>query len=290
MAGRAPSWIRTTRSASAPCRSSSATPAATDSWRRPPPATTAARAGIQAAARSSSTRSAAVTTTSRSMTAARRERVQRPGQQRTPADRRRDLVDPAHPRRFAPATTTTSAGGVGLREVNRGAAGRRSCGRPRSAGPGSRPRRDPCRCTARRPRRRSSCRRRGSRRPGPASLPSWMTRTRSSSPGSTAGFTAFASELMFSTRMPCSSATRFRLKSFVRMALLRAWARAISFASTSPISGTSSSTISTGVDDSFCIWARISRPRRPRLRRSVSELSAMCWSSSRTNFGTTSVP
>ena len=54
--------------------------------------------------------------------------------------------------------------------------------------------------------------------------------------------------------------------------------------------GTSSSTISTGVAGSFCIRARISSPRRPRLRRSVSELSAMCWSSSRTKRGTTSVP
>ena len=44
-----------------------------------------------------------------------------------------------------------------------------------------------------------------------------MTRTRSSSPGRTAGFTAFASELMFMTRTPCSSATRLRLKSLVRI-------------------------------------------------------------------------
>ena len=48
-----------------------------------------------------------------------------------------------------------------------------------------------------------------------------MTRTRSSSPGSTAGFTAFASELMFMTRTPCSSATRLRLKSLVRITRLR---------------------------------------------------------------------
>ena len=44
-----------------------------------------------------------------------------------------------------------------------------------------------------------------------------MTRTRSSSPGRTAGLTALASELMFMTRTPWSSATRFRLKSLVRM-------------------------------------------------------------------------
>ncbi len=47
--------------------------------------------------------------------------------------------------------------------------------------------------------------------------------------------------------MPWSSATRLRLKSFVRIALLRARARATSFASTSLTSGTSSSMISTGV-------------------------------------------
>ena len=37
--------------------------------------------------------------------------------------------------------------------------------------------------------------------PWPVSLPSWITWTRSSSPGRTAGFTALASELMFRTRI-----------------------------------------------------------------------------------------
>ena len=49
------------------------------------------------------------------------------------------------------------------------------------------------------------------------------------------------------TRTPCSSATRLRLKSLVRMTRLRARASATSLASTSVTSGTSSSTISTGV-------------------------------------------
>ena len=53
-----------------------------------------------------------------------------------------------------------------------------------------------------------------------------MTRTRSSSPGRTAGFTALASELMFMTRTPCSSATRLRLKSLVRIDPAAALARA----------------------------------------------------------------
>ena len=73
--------------------------------------------------------------------------------------------------------------------------------------------------------------------PWPASLPSWMTRTRSSSPGRKAGFTALASELMLRTRMPCSSATRLRLKSLVRIAALARLASATSLASTSSIVG-----------------------------------------------------
>ena len=93
------------------------------------------------------------------------------------------------------------------------------------------------------------------------------------------------------TRTPCSSATRLRLKSLVRMTRLRARASATSLASTSADLG------HVVLDDldrrsagSFCIRFRISRPRRPRLRRSASELSAMCWSSSSTKRGTTSVP
>ena len=117
--------------------------------------------------------------------------------------------------------------------VSRGAAGRRSSARRRSGGRAS-PRR----------RRRVSMNREppsttiivpSSRKPTPwpGSLPSWMTRTRSSSPGRTAGFTAFARELMFRTRTPWSSATRFRLKSLVRTARLRAWRARRACASTS---------------------------------------------------------
>ena len=45
-----------------------------------------------------------------------------------------------------------------------------------------------------------------------------------------------------------------------------------------------------GSRGSRCIRDRMSRPRRPRLRRSASDESAMCCSSSSTNRGTTSVP
>ena len=99
---------------------------------------------------------------------ARRQRVERPGEERPPADLVSQLVDAAHPRR-APGGDHDRVGpaAAGHRPaLSRAAAGRRSSGRRRSGGPASPPRRDPCRCAGRRPRRRSSCRRRGSRRPG----------------------------------------------------------------------------------------------------------------------------
>src|SRR5512132_2532056 len=55
-----------------------------------------------------------------------------------------------------------------------------------------------------------------------------------------------------------------------------------------PEGSTSRSSIRTVV--SFCIFARISRPRRPRSRFEPSDESAKCCSSSRMNRGTTSVP
>ena len=121
--------------------------------------------------------------------------------------------------------------------LNRAVAGRRSSGRRRSGGRGSRRRRAPGRCSRAPPSTTIIVPSSRKPTPCPGSLPSWMTRTRSSSPGRTAGFTAFASELMFRTRTPWSSATRFRLKSFVRIARLRARASATSLASTSGMSG-----------------------------------------------------
>ena len=71
---------------------------------------------------------------------------------------------------------------------------------------------------------------------------------------------------------------------------LRRLASATSLASTSATSGRRHRRSRRGSRGSCWIRGRISRPRRPRFRRRASELSAMCWSSSRTNRGTTSVP
>ena len=157
-------------------------PAATDSWRRAPPATTATdAAGSHAAPRSArpGRRDATSDDPRRPRARPRSRRASRRGA----AGRRSvpsELVDAGHPaatsrrrRRSASASRpSVVAGRRGRRPgwprgpVNRGAAGRRSSGRPRSGGRGSRRRRGPGRCTGRRPRPRSSCRRRGSRRPG----------------------------------------------------------------------------------------------------------------------------
>ena len=67
-------------------------------------------------------------------------------------------------------------------------------------------------------------------------------------------------------------------------------ASSISLRSTSFTSGKSVSTICTCTFVIFWMRCSTSRPRRPRFRFSESEESATCWSSRRTNWGTTSVP
>ena len=89
------------------------------------------------------------------------------------------------------------------------------------------------------------CRRRGSRRPGPASLPSLMMKTRITSPGSTTGFRELASSLMLRTGTPRSCATLLRLKSLVTILPFMRRASSMSFRSTSRTSGKSVSTICT---------------------------------------------
>ena len=62
-----------------------------------------------------------------------------------------------------------------------------------------------------RPRRRPSCRRRDSRRPGHAPCPRGSAGSSSRSPGSTAGLSALASSFTFSTTTSWIRASRFRL-------------------------------------------------------------------------------
>ena len=224
--GRAPSWTRTTRVAvgvrAATARRARRTRRATDSWRRAPPATTAddARPAARRAAARSATRSAAVTTTIRSTPAPRRaRRASRPaaaaGDRRARACRCRPSASSAPAattiasRRARPATARSRSIEPRLGEDHPAGDGLEDAGHRRRRGRWSMYRAPPSTTiivpSSRKP------------TPWPASLPSWMTRTRSSSPGRTAGFTALASELMFITRTPCSSATRLRLKSLVRI-------------------------------------------------------------------------
>ena len=110
------------------------------------------------------------------------------------------------------------------------------------------------------------------------------------SPGSTTGFRALASSLMFSTCTPRSCATLFRLKSLVTIFPLSVRASSISFRSTSRTSGKSASEMITSAPVIFCIFCRMSRPRRPRLRFIESAESATSCSSFSTNCGITRVP
>ena len=110
-----------------------------------------------------------------------------------------------------------------------------------------------------------------------------MTRTRSSSPGRTGRLHRVRE------RVDVHHPDALELGDPVRgcsrssgSAAAAARASATSLASTSATSRTVvlDDLDRASVSPSAC-RARISRPRRPRLRRSVSELSAMCWSSSR---------
>ena len=140
--GRAPSCTRTTRAPSSAARppsrrSSSARPAATDPWRRSAPATTATTLeGSHGASRIASTRSDDVTTTSRATSGRHGERVERPREQRAAGDRRRQLVDAAHPGRGAGRNDDRVRGPRGgvQAHVSPAGAGRRSSARRRSAG------------------------------------------------------------------------------------------------------------------------------------------------------------
>ena len=258
--GRAPSWTRTTRSVPSGGGSSrldAAHPAATDSCRRRPPGTTARTVGgSQDASRTSARESAATTTHDPTDDRRGRQRGQGPGQQRPPADLGQDLVDPGHPTGRARGDDD----GVGT-------AGRRG-------GPvGGRPARG----------RQSS--RGWAKIIRPATV--WSTRVTVTSrsvlmiaaaafhddhravveeadalaallallddpdPELLAGqhhrLDGVGQRLMFSTRTPCSSATRFRLKSLVMIAPLSAWPAAPAWRRPRGRPAKSSSTISTGV-------------------------------------------
>src|SRR5687767_12481145 len=86
------------------------------------------------------------------------------------------------------------------------------------------------------------------------SLPSFRMNTFMISPGSTTGFSALASSLMFSTSTPRSCATLFRLKSFVTIFPCSVRASSISLRSTSRISGKSMSEIDTSMPAIFWIF------------------------------------
>ncbi len=103
--GRAPSWTSTMRSPASSggsCRARRRPPSprqptlgvARRQRRRRPPSTSS-----QGAFLTWSSRSAAVTTTIRSTRSAAARRIDRPGEERPPADVRRELVDAAHPAR-----------------------------------------------------------------------------------------------------------------------------------------------------------------------------------------------
>ena len=115
-------------------------------------------------------------------------------------------------------------------------------------------------------------------------------KTRMISPGRTAGFREFASSLTFSTCTPWSCATLFKLKSLVTIFPSYTLASSISFISTARTCGKSSSTICTSTTAIFWMRCRMSRPRRPRLRLSESEESAISCNSRSTNWGIMSVP
>ena len=135
------------------------------------------------------------------------------------------------------------------------------------------------------------CRRRGSRRPGPASLPSLMTKTFITSPGSTTGLRELASSLMLRTGTPRSCATLLRLKSLVTiLPLMRA-------RQLDELQVHLADLREVGLHD-------LHRARRPSSGSSAgcrgrggrgcasgeSEESATCCSSRSTNCGATSVP
>src|ERR1019366_537933 len=122
------------------------------------------------------------------------------------------------------------------------------------------------------------------------SLPSLRMKTRMVSPGSTMGFSELASSLMLRTSTPWSWATLFRLKSLVMTLQSKTLASSISFMSPSRVCGKSSSTICTLRLAIFCTRARMSSPRRPRLRFMESAESATSCSSRSTNCGITSTP
>ena len=182
--GRAPSCTSTTgrrpdRARAARARRTRLAPSPGVARRRSRPRRR--RGGSHAAPADLARRSAAVTTTIGPTSRRRREGVERPGQERSA-------------RRAAPgscrcrpsgsttpaATTMTSADRAVMAaaagsfptpaivdgSLTRAAAGRRSSARRPSGGPASPTRRGPGRCGGPRLRPRSSCRRRGSRRPG----------------------------------------------------------------------------------------------------------------------------
>ncbi len=177
--GRAPSWTSTGTVSSTPRRSKATNPANTDSWRRDPPTTTSTTfAGNQDAPAISARRSGEVTTTSRSTSGAEAKAARVQARRGRPPISASSLSGPSIRLERPAATTTPSARTIpgaaagslapdGDGPLNRSAAGRRSFDRPPSGAPVSRPRRGRDRCAGRRPRPRSSFRRRGTRRPGP---------------------------------------------------------------------------------------------------------------------------
>src|SRR5512139_2144731 len=122
------------------------------------------------------------------------------------------------------------------------------------------------------------------------SFPSLRMNTFMISPGSTTGLSELASRFRLRTSTPRSWATLFRLKSLVTILPWRCRASSMSFRSTSRSSGKSTSEIVTSTPAIFWILWRMSSPRRPRFRLSVSPESATSCSSLSTNCGTTSVP
>ena len=110
-------------------------------------------------------RSGAVTTTIESMPGAEASAASVWARSGRPATDQASLSTPPI-RREVPAATTMASLATLAGRLNPIVAGRRSSARRRSAGPGSPPRRGPCRCAGHHPRRRSSCRRPGSRPPG----------------------------------------------------------------------------------------------------------------------------
>ena len=165
--GRAASWTRTTPLPPGSSRSSATKPAWTDSWRRDPPTTTSTTLGGSQAAPATSCQPLARGHDDDPLDLrGRRQRGERPGEQRATVDLsgRACRSRPSALERPAP-TTIASARTAGASPLNRAGAGRRSSDRRPSGARGSRTRPGRGRCAWRHPRPRSSCRRRGSRRP-----------------------------------------------------------------------------------------------------------------------------